>query len=248
MDPNVKNVVISGGAMEDFQKRRGITRKARAPQTGGFDTAPGPAIAMGAMNISKIGSFRKNIGGAFQSGGASSGTAPAPSAALPAAAPSSLAASSLAASPAASSLAASPAAMPAAARAPLPSAGSAGTPAPPTPEQVGGAKKKSLVLAPPKKQTRKSKVHLAPPASKDKKPAQSLKTTRKIRVHLGGLKKRLCRAKTIKHDSRKKPISEIRRTLEEAKLVKPCANGKEVPEDVLRTIFHDYMLLRNRVL
>jgi len=239
MDPNVKNVVISGGAMEDFQKRRGITRKARAPQTGGFDTAPGPAIAMGAMNISKIGSFRKNIGGAFQSGGASSGTAPAPSGAPPAAAPSSLAASSLAAVPAA---------MPAPARAPLPSAGSAGTPAPPTPEQVGGAKKKSLVLAPPKKQTRKSKVHLAPPASKDKKPAQSLKTTRKIRVHLGGLKKRLCRAKTIKNDSRKKPISEIRRTLEEAKLVKPCANGKEVPEDVLRTIFHDYMLLRNRVL
>jgi hypothetical protein len=62
------------------------------------------------------------------------------------------------------------------------------------------------------------------------------------------MKKRLCRAKTIKQDSRKKPISEIRRTLEEAKLVKPCANGKEVPEDVLRTIFHDYMLLRNRVL
>jgi len=233
MDPNVKNVVISGGAMEDFQKRRGITRKTRAPQTGGFDTAPGPAIGMSAMNISKIGSFRKNIGGAFQSGGASSGTAPS------------------------SSLAASPAP----ARVPLPSAGSAGSsvsppttntpPAPPAsaaPGQTGGAKKKSLVLAPPKKQTRKSKVHLAPPASKDKKPAQSLKTTRKIRVHLGGLKKRLCRAKTIKNDSRKKPISEIRRTLEEAKLVKPCTTGKEVPEDVLRTIFHDYMLLRNRVL
>ena len=208
--------------MADFEKRTRTTRKTRAPQTGGFDTAPGPAIAMGAMNISKIGSFRKNIGGAFQSGGAaSSGPATAPSPPL--------------------------------ARVPLPSAGSAGTSVAtpttaPAPQQTGGAKKKSLVLAPPKKQTRKSKVHLAPPASKDKKPAQSLKTTRKIRVHLGGLKKRLCRAKTIKNDSRKKPISEIRRTLEEAKLVKPCANGKEVPEDVLRTIFHDYMLLRNRVL
>jgi hypothetical protein len=141
---------------------------------------------------------------------------------------------------------------------PLPSAGSAGTSAPaapaatpPTsaaPGQIGGAKKKGLVLAPPKKQTRKSKVHLAPPASKDKKPVQHLKTTRKIRVHLGGMKKRLCRAKTIKQDSHKKPISEIRRTLEEAKLVKPCTTGKQVPEDVLRTIFHDYMLLRNRVL
>ena len=177
------------------------------------------------MNISKIGSFRKNIGGAFQSGGASSGP---PALASPGSAGTSLL---LPPAPAPSSLAASPALAPAAAA-----------------PQLGGAKKKSLVLAPPKKQTRKSKVHLAPPASKDKKPAQSLKTTRKIRVHLGGLKKRLCRAKTIKHDSRKKPISEIRRTLEEAKLVKPCANGKEVPEDVLRTIFHDYMLLRNRVL
>jgi hypothetical protein len=228
MDSSVKQITISGGAMADFEKRRGTTRKTRAPQTGGFDTAPGPAIAMGAMNISKIGSFRKNIGGAFQSGGASSGPAPSSGTAVAPVLP------------------------------PLPSAGSAGTSAPaapaatpPTsaaPGQIGGAKKKGLVLAPPKKQTRKSKVHLAPPASKDKKPVQHLKTTRKIRVHLGGMKKRLCRAKTIKQDSHKKPISEIRRTLEEAKLVKPCTTGKQVPEDVLRTIFHDYMLLRNRVL
>lgn len=228
MDSSVKQITISGGAMADFEKRRGTTRKTRAPQTGGFDTAPGPAIAMGAMNISKIGSLRKNIGGAFQSGGASSGAAPSSGAAVAPVLP------------------------------PLPSAGSAGTSAPaapaatpPTsaaPGQIGGAKKKGLVLAPPKKQTRKSKVHLAPPASKDKKPVQHLKTTRKIRVHLGGMKKRLCRAKTIKQDSHKKPISEIRRTLEEAKLVKPCTTGKQVPEDVLRTIFHDYMLLRNRVL
>lgn len=232
MIDNIRNVVISGGAMEDFKKRRGTTRKTRAPQTGGFDAAPGPAIGMGPMNISKIGSLRKNIGGAFQSGG---GAAPSP-------APSSGPAPAAATAPS-----------PPVARVPLPSAGSAGTSVttpttPPAPQQTGGAKKKSLVLAPPKKQTRKSKVHLAPPASKDKKPAQSLKTTRKIRVHLGGLKKRLCRAKTIKQDSRKKPISEIRRTLEEAKLVKPCTTGKEVPENVLRTIFHDYMLLRNRVL
>ena len=169
MDSSVKQITISGGAMADFKKRRGTTRKTRAPQTGGFDTAPGPAIAIGAMNISKIGSLRKNIGGAFQSGGASSG--PAAAAAAPSSGPSPT----------------------------LPSAGSAGTSAatqPPMPAQppaatapqLGGATKKGLVLAPPKKQTRKSKVHLAPPASKDKKPVQHLKTTRKIRVHLGGMK------------------------------------------------------------
>ena len=238
--------MISGDAAQHYSKRNNMTRKTRGPQKGGFDTAPGPAIAMAAMNISKIGSFRKNIGGAFQSGGASSGpssgSATTPSPQTSAGSPGSVPRVVNTAAPAPpSSLAASPA--------PAPPSSLAASPAPSTDlEQVGGAKKKSLVLAPPKKQTRKSKVHLAPPASKDKKPVQHLKTTRKIRVHLGGLKKRLCRAKTIKQDSHKKPISEIRRTLEEAKLVKPCTTGKQVPEDVLRTIFHDYMLLRNRVL
>ena len=240
MADTIRYVVISGDAAQHYSKKSNTTRKARAPQTGGFDTAPGPAIAMGAMNISKIGSFRKNIGGAFQSGGAASSAPSSGPAAAAAAVPSSGTSPTLPSAGSAGSSVLPP-------TTPPPSS-LAASPAPAAPGQIGGAKKKSLVLAPPKKQTRKSKVHLAPPASKDKKPAQSLKTTRKIRVHLGGLKKRLCRAKTIKHDSRKKPISEIRRTLEEAKLVKPCASGKEVPEDVLRTIFHDYMLLRNRVL
>jgi hypothetical protein len=65
---------------------------------------------------------------------------------------------------------------------------------------------------------------------------------------LSGLKKRLCRANTIKKESHKKPIAEVRRILEEAKLVKPCKDGKEVPESVLRHIYRDYMILRNRVL
>lgn len=111
-----------------------------------------------------------------------------------------------------------------------------------TQTQEGGAKKKSLVLAPAKKT--KSKVHLAPPASSKR----SSKGTRKIRVQLSSMKKRLTRAKTIKSESKQKPIAEIRRILEEAKLVKPRADGKEVPESVLRDIYQDYMLLRNRVL
>jgi hypothetical protein len=117
-------------------------------------------------------------------------------------------------------------------------------PSPPNgaPVMKGGAKKKSLVLAPPKKT--KSKVHLAPPASGKR----SVKGTRKIRVQLSCMKKRLTRAKTIKTESKQKPIGELRRILEEAKLVKPRADGKEVPESVLRDIYQDYMLLRNRVL
>ena len=119
------------------------------------------------------------------------------------------------------------------------------TPMPPTPStpmmpQKGG--KKSLILAPSK--TAKSKLHLASPASH----VRRTKGTRKIRVQLSCMKKRLTRAKTIKSESRQKPIAEVRRILEEAKLIKPKADGKEVPESVLRDIYSDYMLLRNRVL
>jgi hypothetical protein len=72
--------------------------------------------------------------------------------------------------------------------------------------------------------------------------------TRKIRVHLSGLKKRITHAKTIHHDSRSKSIDEIRKLLEDARLVKPAKDGKKVPESVLRDIYKDYMLLRGRAL
>ena len=101
----------------------------------------------------------------------------------------------------------------------------------------GGAKK--LILAPKKKTAR---IHLAPPKHR------RVLHTRKIRVHLSGLKKRITHAKTIHHDSRSKSIDEIRKLLEEARLVKPAKDGKKVPESVLRDIYKDYMLLRGRAL
>lgn len=108
-------------------------------------------------------------------------------------------------------------------------------------EQSGGAKeKKKLVLAAPKKH--KGKLLLTPPSGKKK--------TRKIRVQLAGMKKRLTRAKHIHKDSKEKSIEEIRKILEEAKLVKPSSSttGKKVPDDVLRNIYRDYMLLRGKAL
>jgi hypothetical protein len=113
----------------------------------------------------------------------------------------------------------------------------AGTLPPPLPMHNGGAKK--LVLAPHKKPSR---VHLAPP-----KRGRTLHT-RKIRVHLSGLKKRITRAKSIHKDSREKSIHDIRVLLEEAKLIKPAKDGKTVPESVLRDIYKDYMLLRGKAL
>jgi hypothetical protein len=124
--------------------------------------------------------------------------------------------------------------------------------------QTGG----KLVLAPPKKKTR-SKVLLAPPGAK-KNPGSATAqagapgtsnpskrrhvSTRKIRVQLSGLKKRLTRAKSIHKDSQEKSISDIRKTLEEAKLIKPATEGKKVPDSMLRDIYKDYLLLRNKAL
>jgi hypothetical protein len=62
------------------------------------------------------------------------------------------------------------------------------------------------------------------------------------------MKKRLTHAKTIHKDSREKPIAEVRRLLEEAKLINKSKNPNAVPDSVLRDIYRDYLLLRNRVL
>ena len=111
------------------------------------------------------------------------------------------------------------------------------SPTNPVVPQQGG----KIVLEPKKKA--KSGVVLAPPTKnrhrKDK--------TRKIRVQLSNMKKRITTAKVIHKDSKDKSIEEIRKLLENAKLVKP-SNGKKVPEDILRNIYKDYLILRNKAL
>lgn len=99
----------------------------------------------------------------------------------------------------------------------------------------------------PSRKKKASRVVLAPPAGRSRA-ALPVTKTRKIRVQLSGLKKRMTKAKTITKDSREKPIEEIRRLLEDAKLVKPAKEKTKVPETVLRDIYKDYLLLRNRAL
>ena len=65
------------------------------------------------------------------------------------------------------------------------------------------------------------------------------------------MKKRLTRAKSIHSDSRNKDIAEIKKTLHEARLLKPKASDKpDSPEYdlLLRKTYENYMLLRNRAL
>lgn len=113
------------------------------------------------------------------------------------------------------------------------------------PMQTGGAKKK-LILEPKKKSMKK--LHLAPSSVSGSKIKSK---TRKIRVNLTGMKKRLTRAKSIHSDSRNKDIAEIKKTLHEARLLKPKTSTKpDSPEYdlLLRKTYENYMLLRNRAL
>ena len=115
--------------------------------------------------------------------------------------------------------------------------------------QAGGfseVKKKKLILEPKKKSMKK--LHLAPSTVSGSKIKSK---TRKIRVNLTGMKKRLTRAKNIHSDSRNKDIAEIKKTLHEARLLKPKTSTKpDSPEYdlLLRKTYENYMLLRNRAL
>ena len=125
----------------------------------------------------------------------------------------------------------------------------AGTTPPVTPPATVAApepQKGGKVTLLPSRKKKTSRVVLAPPAAK--RVTAPVTKTRKIRVQLSGLKKRMTKAKTITKDSREKPIEEIRKLLEEARLVKPAKEKKTVPESVLRDIYKDYLLLRNRAL
>lgn len=230
----IRNVTIKGDAATAFMGAR-KTRSRREGQSGGYNSVPGPSIVPNLGNAKRLSSASN----AFHTGGAMLAPAPAPVAAITG---NQVTPVSLPALPIADKVSPS---IPSAS--PTQSLPHGSLPHGSLPHgQEGGAKKK-LVLAPSRKA--KGKVHLASPShSPASQASRRSKGTRKIRVQLSCMKKRLHRAKTIKSESRQKPIAEVRRILEEAKLVKPRADGKGAPESVLRDIYSDYMLLRNRVL
>jgi hypothetical protein len=107
--------------------------------------------------------------------------------------------------------------------------------------QAGGAK---LVLAPAKtKGTTRKALLLTPPGKRATK--APTKGTRKIRMQLSGLKKRLTRSRDISKESRDKPVEVVRQELVTAKLIRPTST---VPEPVMRDIWRDYQTLRGRAL
>jgi hypothetical protein len=245
--PETRQVKITGGAAADYHKvKRGGSRRQPKMQKGG-DDAPGPQIPVNATNVAAVRRMVNSMkgGDVFSAGifdGTSAPVAPAGPSTLPGSNPQD--AMKLGPLPAVqaniqagivSPVAPSPST-------PAVSLQTASSPSPPTSGQAGG----KLTLVPSKKKSR-SRLVLAPPATSRTK-SSKLRETRKIRVQLTGLKKRLTKAKAIHKDSREKSIAEVRKILEEARLVKPAKDGKTVPDSVLRDIYKDYLLLRNRAL
>ena len=119
-------------------------------------------------------------------------------------------------------------------------------PAPVT--QTGGAKPVKVILEKKKKGTRvvlgptkvkKLNSIVAPVVNKTRKVAK------KIRMSLNGFGKRVTRAQKIRVDAKKQTIEDVKKILVEAKLIK--ADSK-APEGVLRQMYADYMMLKNRAL
>jgi len=105
-----------------------------------------------------------------------------------------------------------------------------------------------VILEKKKKSTR---VVLAPTKVKKLQPTvvstpgKTRKVAKKIRMSLNGFGKRVTRANTIRVEAKKQSIDEVKKILVEAKLIK--ADSK-APESVLRTMYADYMMLKNRAL
>ncbi len=104
---------------------------------------------------------------------------------------------------------------------------------------LGEKKKGSKVILSP------TKIKKLPGPSQQADKSKTRKVAKKIRVSLHGLNKRVTRANNIRKEATKQPIAEVKKTLVSAKLIKP---ESKAPEDILRKMYADYMMLKNRAL
>lgn len=116
----------------------------------------------------------------------------------------------------------------------------------------GGTKDIKVILAPKKKKT--AKVILAGPK---KKVLQSIakavatvsnktrKVAKKIRISISSLSNRMTRANKIRKESKDLPIEKIKESLTNAHLIKETTKA---PQDILRQMYADYLLLKTRAL
>jgi hypothetical protein len=244
-EAEIKKIEIKGGAVEDYTKLKGLKKTRKQKQKGGYDQPTGHEIPITNTNLKHA----TNITKVVKSGGGESSTStstPSPPSTLPGSNPNPQPLENIKQMPAlqeANKAGTIPPTVNPPMPMPNPITSSSATPSSATQmnqEQKGG----KLVLA-PKKKTR-SKLILAAPTHGSKKEKRGY--TRKIRLQMSNMKKRFTTAKVIHKESKEKSIEDIRKLLEEAKLVKPIKEGKKVPDDILRNIYKDYLLLRNKAL
>lgn len=111
-------------------------------------------------------------------------------------------------------------------------------------ELTGGGAKVKVVLS---KTHKKSKVILGPAKVKlhAANPSKYKKTVKKLNVNISGLTRKLHKAKRIHNGVTKQTLGEVKRALEKAGLIK---EDSKAPEDILRRMYSDYMVLKKRAL
>jgi len=114
----------------------------------------------------------------------------------------------------------------------------------PAPVSGGAQVKSKVVLEPKKKEPAKQLPKLKLEAPK-KKVSTTTRKARKIRVSLQNLNKRITRHKKIQKEAKVVPIEQIKKSLVEAKLIKP---ETKAPDNILRQIYADYQALKNKAL
>jgi hypothetical protein len=107
-------------------------------------------------------------------------------------------------------------------------------------------KTRKLILA-PKKVIKLPSGPLQTTGSERKKSShtKTQKVSRRIRVSVSALNKRVNRAKTIKKESQVMPIEKLKKELETAGLIKA---GSKAPETILRQMYTDFQVLKQRAL
>jgi hypothetical protein len=119
-------------------------------------------------------------------------------------------------------------------------AGTAGATATAATAETPVAKDQKVVLKP-----KVSKVVLGAKITKKVHHTKRNKTIKKVAVSLGGLSSKLSRAKTIRNKASKHTLEEVKRDLTKAGLIKA---DTKAPEDVLRSMYADFMLLKKRAI
>lgn len=120
-----------------------------------------------------------------------------------------------------------------------------------TQAQTGGKATKQVKVVLEKSKKKSTRVVLQPakvkklPGVASSKPDKTRKVAKKIRMSIHGLNKRVTRANTISKEAKQEPLDKVKKTLIDAKLIK--ADSK-APEDIIRKMYRDYMMLKNRAL